>query len=68
MALYVEDLHLQDLLWRMRLRHIHTLEHYLQEVAAAVSLRHFSAAAKAAIQEAANLYPRLLAIRLPASC
>jgi len=37
-AAHLNGVHISDILWRMRLKHQTTLEHYLQEVSAAVSL------------------------------
>ena len=36
MHAYQSDVHVQDLLWKMRIQRIATLQHYLQEMAEAV--------------------------------
>ena len=41
-AAYFEGTTIADLLWRMRIKHMATLDSYLQEVAAAISLNSVS--------------------------
>ena len=38
-ALYMDDAQLPDIQWRMRLKALGTLEHYLQELAALTTLQ-----------------------------
>jgi hypothetical protein len=49
-----------DLLWRLRLQHQKTLNHYLQEVATATSLREIDTNARLVIADAAALFQPLL--------
>ena len=58
---YHSGMPLVDLLWSMRLRHLQTLEHYLQEVAAENSLLKLSQPSRSRVIGAARLLPILLA-------
>ena len=58
---YRRGLPIGDLMWMMRLRSQSTLEHYLQEVAAANSLVVLSSAARSNISLMASIYPFLAA-------
>ena len=60
-AAYMRDIPIADIMWRMRVRSTSTLEHYLQEVAALVSLRSLPANASNRIQECALTYDAILA-------
>ncbi|CAE7824130.1 UVR8 [Symbiodinium sp. CCMP2592] len=50
-----------ELLWQMRIQHIPTLQHYLQEMAAENVLGHLSSSSKRAITSAASCLPVFLA-------
>ena len=49
-----------DLLWRMRLQHIQTLQHYLQELAAETVLGRLTSQARHAVDAAVQLLPFFL--------
>jgi hypothetical protein len=57
---YTSGVPIQNLMWRMRLRHQVTLEHYLQEVAGSVSLRAAPLSAQARIRDLAPMYRSML--------
>ena len=54
--LYQGGLPVSDILWRMRLRHQATLEHYLQEVAAHATLQELSEESLRSIRAAASFH------------
>ena len=58
---YRANMPISDLVWRMRLKQVSTLEAYLQEVSALCVLTELSAASRAAIKSAALLFPYLTA-------
>lgn len=58
--LYHNSTPIQDILWLMRLRHQVTLEHYLQECAAANILQELSAPTRRRIQASSNMLPFLV--------
>ena len=64
---YQAGLSVTDLLWRMRLQHVHTLQHYLQELAAENVLSQLSQESRCSIRAASALLPHLLA-RLSLRC
>ena len=57
---YQSGVPLHDLLWRMRIQHIATLQHYLQEMAAESVLGQLSASSRASIRAASSLLPCVL--------
>ena len=57
---YQSGVHIQDLLWRMRIQHIGTLQHYLQEMAAESVLGRLSPASRESIRAASSLLPYTL--------
>ena len=59
---YLNGAHIEDVLWRMRLKHQTTLEHYLQEVSAAVSLNSLSQTAKSRISTFCLIFDRLFGL------
>ena len=59
-AAYQAGTGIQDLMWRMRLQHIGTLQHYVQEMAAENALGRLSPASRKSINAAASLLPHLL--------
>ena len=59
-ASYMCDLPIQDIMWRMRVRQTSTLEHYLQEVAAVVSLQDIPKHATDEITKCAALFDTIL--------
>ena len=59
---YLNGAHIADILWRMRLKHQTTLEHYLQEVSAAVSLNSLSEASKFKISTFCSIFDRLFCL------
>ncbi|CAE7214139.1 unnamed protein product, partial [Symbiodinium necroappetens] len=56
---YHRGVPIQDIQWKLRLKHMATLEHYLQEVAALGALNEASDDAKRLIRFALQLYPCL---------
>lgn len=54
--LYHQDTPVADILWRMRLRHLVTLEHYLQETAALNVMQQLPENARSRIQTCASMY------------
>ena len=50
----------QDLLWKMRIQHVATLQHYLQEMAAEAVLGKLSKPSKNAVQSASSMLTHLL--------
>ena len=56
-----------DILWKMRLRQICTLESYLQEVAAVNVIQHLPSSSRTAVKSCAAMLPFLLASWLPSS-
>jgi len=60
-ASYFEGASIQDLLWKMRIKHMATLESYLQEVSAAVSLNSVSIHARQRISLFSSCYDKLFA-------
>ena len=58
-AAYLKGTHISDILWKMRLKHQTTLEHYLQEVSAAVSLHSLSELSRARISLFVLCFDRL---------
>ncbi len=66
MHAYNSDVPISDIMWRLRLQHVRTLGHYLQEVATASSLRTLDESARRRITDAAALYiPFLVAVGRP---
>ncbi len=51
---------IQEIMWKMRIRQQSTLEHYLQEVAAATSLRDASRQTRSMIEILNKLFDRLI--------
>lgn len=60
-AAYMQDTSIPELLWRMRIQNIKTLEHYLQEVTAATSLASLSETSRKYIEQLSGLYETVLA-------
>ncbi|CAE7600178.1 unnamed protein product, partial [Symbiodinium necroappetens] len=60
-ACYHKGTPIADIQWRLRLKNMATLEHYLQEVAALTALSEASSDAKSNIQHAVQLFPFLVA-------
>lgn len=60
-ALYRRGCSVTDILWRMRLRSVSTLESYLQEVAALSILTTLPDVSRQAVRSAASLFPVLVA-------
>eukprot|EP00438_Fugacium_kawagutii_P029903 Skav200720 [mRNA] locus=scaffold2650:194332:201147:- [translate_table: standard] len=58
--LYHSETPLTDILWRMRLRHLSTLENYLQETAASNILQRLPAETRFSVKSCASMYPFLL--------
>ena len=56
---YLSGAHIADILWRMRLKHLTTLEHYLQEVSAAISLHSLSKSSRARVSLLCLCFDRL---------
>ena len=59
---YVHDVPIADILWRLRLKQLNTLENYLQEVAAATSLSSVTPECRDRILSAASQYQPLLSL------
>ena len=59
MAAYHSGMPVADTQWRMRLKHLHTLEYYLQEVAALTALNDLTADSKLRVKSAAQIFPFL---------
>lgn len=57
---YMNDCPVHDIMWRMRIRQTSTLEHYLQEVAAIVSLRGLPEATLKKIEMLGNMFDHIL--------
>ena len=57
---YRQGTPVHDLLWRMRLQHIQTLQHYLQELAAETVLGRLTSQARHAVDAAVQLLPFFL--------
>jgi hypothetical protein len=57
---YNSGVSINDLMWRLRLQNVRTLNHYLQEVATATSLRTVRPACRENIAAAAALYNPLM--------
>lgn len=55
--LYRRGLGIHDLLWRLRLRHIETLQHYLQEVSTDVTMFDLPMVSRVLIAGASEMYP-----------
>ncbi len=64
---YNSGVSISDLMWRLLLQNLKTLNHYLQEVATATSLREVPPPSRTAIAAAAALYQPLLEAA-PSSC
>ena len=60
-AAYRHGANITDLLWQMRLKHLTTLEHYLQEVAAVSALAGLPTAARKKVVASSNLFDALVA-------
>ncbi|CAE7225139.1 unnamed protein product [Symbiodinium sp. CCMP2592] len=60
-ALYHRGLPVADIQWHLRLKHMATLEHYLQEVAALTALNEATEDAKSYIRTALQIFPFLVA-------
>ena len=58
-AAYDDDIPISDIMWRMRVAQLSTLQHYLQEVAALNALGDVSPAYRTAISRAAECLPLL---------
>ena len=56
---YLAGAHIADILWRMRLKHLTTLEHYLQEVSAAISLHSLSKSSRSRVTLLCLCFDRL---------
>lgn len=54
---YHNDTPVGDILWRMRLRHMATLDHYLQEVGAMNVMMQISPAARRRVQSCSQMLP-----------
>ena len=59
-ALYMRDVPIDAIMWRLRVKHQQTLGHYLQEVAALTTLSSLSPASRAQVQAASKLLPVVL--------
>ena len=59
---YRSNQEIAKILWRMRIRHQDTLQHYLQEMGAASIFSELPSSSRKRIQHAAVMYPTLLAI------
>ena len=59
---YLNGAHIADILWKMRLKHQTTLEHYLQEVSAAVSSNSLSESPKSRISTFSMIFDRLFSL------
>ena len=59
--MYHRGLPVSDIHWRLRLKHMATLEHYLQEVAALTALNEATEDAKSYIRAALQILPFLVA-------
>lgn len=57
MFLYHNEVAVMDILWRMRLRHLGTLEHYLQEVGAMNFVQQLSKETKLKVTAASSMLP-----------
>ena len=57
---YQQGTPIHDLMWHMRIQHVHTLQHYLQEMAAENILGRLTKAARASISASSALLPHLL--------
>ena len=55
--LYHNEVAVMDILWRLRLRHLGTLEHYLQEVGAVNLVQQLSAKTRAKVVSASGMLP-----------
>ncbi|CAE7367340.1 unnamed protein product [Symbiodinium sp. CCMP2592] len=51
---YQSGVPVQDLLWKMRIRHVHTLQHYLQEMAAEHVIGHLPGPSKVSVRAASS--------------
>ena len=58
--LYRRGLGIKDLLWRLRLRHIETLQHYLQEVSTDVTMFDLPMNCRVLISGASEMFPIFL--------
>ena len=58
-AAYHRGITVPQIQWMMRLAHVHTLGHYLQEVAALASLNEASHEARQRVKTASELFPLL---------
>ena len=63
---YFDGAHISDIMWSMRIRQMTTLEHYLQEVASAVSLNNVSVSSREKIIALSSAYEGILS-RISAS-
>ena len=61
-AAFLNGTHIADILWKMRLKHQTTLEHYLQEVSAAGSLNSLSETSRSRISMFSMCFDRLFQI------
>jgi len=59
-SMYMDDLPVSELQWRMRLQSMQTLEYYLQEVAALTTLQGLEPRARAAVQFAAGFFAAVI--------
>ena len=59
---YQSGVHVQDLLWKMRIQHIATLQHYLQEMAAEAVFGKIASSSRESIKSASALLPCFLLI------
>ena len=57
---YQSGVHVQDLLWKMRIQHIATLQHYLQEMAAEAVFGKIASSSRESIKSASALLPCFL--------
>ena len=59
-AAYRSGTAVQDILWRMRIQHLHTLQHYLQELAAENVISALKSKARSSVKAGALLLPHYL--------
>lgn len=59
---YLHDVHPSDIQWRMRLKHMTTLQHYLQEVTCLMSLRQLSSDARENVRLCASFFDILVCL------
>eukprot|EP00438_Fugacium_kawagutii_P027608 Skav231511 [mRNA] locus=scaffold84:334476:339113:- [translate_table: standard] len=57
-----------DVMWALRVKHLETLQHYLQEVTASVSLVSLPESARLKIQASASMFPHVILLLTGFSC